>query len=206
MTERYITLGADEDGYVYGLELEEDGKWRRNSLGFSTSCVVIRPVSKETYKYVTEDPESAKEIWQSCVSADMTELGLREWFEEYASNDELFDMSFVHELLDDESNPTVHKYNLSIEKRIGEADKTDEADDLDGVWGEDGQPMSFKEHVKKVLLESPDVGISGEDDVCSWEASGLFPPKKPFVVEFAPKELLEEYYEHLRKTYTEFEG
>lgn len=29
--------------------------------------------------------------------------------------------------------------------------------------------------------------------------------RKPFAVEFAPKELLEEYYAHLRKTYKEFE-
>lgn len=39
-----------------------------------------------------------------------------------------------------------------------------------------------------------------------WEAAGVFPPKKPFVVEFAPKELLEEYYAHLRKTCKEFKG
>ena len=34
----------------------------------------------------------------------------------------------------------------------------------------------------------------------------MFPPTKPFVVEFAPKELIEEYYAHLRKTCKEFEG
>jgi hypothetical protein len=50
------------------------------------------------------------------------------------------------------------------------------------------------------------VNISDEDDIHEWEASGVFPPKKPFAVEFAPKELLEEYYAHLRKTHREFEG
>lgn len=182
---RYITLGADENGEVFGLELNEDGSWQRNSLGLSTSCVVIRPVSKETYKYVTEDPESAKDIWQSCVAADKTELGLEEWFKEYTSYDEPFDASFVFELLDDESNPTVAPFGMAAAN--------------DGTSG-------FREHLKKALLESSDVNISDEDDIYEWGASGVFPPKKPFAVEFAPKELLEEYYAHLRKTHREFEG
>ena len=203
---RYITLGADENGEVYGLKLGEDGKWERNSSGLSTSCAVVRPMSREYYEYFTEDPESAKDIWQACVGADRTELGLKDWFEEYVSNEDPFDASFVFELLNDEDNPTVHRHNLSVKKRIEETidDAIDEADD--DVWGEDGQPISFREHLKKVLLESPDTSITCEDDVYKWESSGWFPPKRPFVVEFAPKELLEEYYAHLRKTYKEFEG
>lgn len=181
----YITLGADENGEVYGLELGEDGRWKRNSLGCSTSCAVIRPVSRETYKYVTDDPESAKEIWQSCVADDRTELGLKEWFEEYVANDDPFDMSFVFELLDDEDNPTVAAFGRSD--------------------ANDGTSM-FRRAVKKALLESPRVKLNSEDDLCSWEASGWFPPRKPFVVEFAPKDMLEEYYAHLRETYKEFEG
>ena len=205
--ERYITLGADENGYVYGLELNDKGQWRHNSLGYSTSCVVIQPISRETYEYATEDPESAKELWQACVADDRTELGLDEWFEKYVSNDDQFDKSFVSELLDDEDNPTVRRHNLSIKKRIDEEEETDESDGIissDGIWGEDGRPMSFREHVKRALLESPEVGVSDEDDIHIWEASGIFPPEKPFVVEFAPKELLEEYYAHLRKTYKDF--
>lgn len=182
---RYITIGADEDGYVYGLELDEDGKWKRNPLGYSTSCHVIRPVSKETYEYVTTDPESAKNLWKDCVAADKTELGLEEWFKEYTSEDDPFDTSFVFELLDDESNPTVAPFGR--------------AEANDGTSG-------FRGHLKKVLVESPDTSIECEDDIYNWECSGWFPPKKPFAVEFAPKELLEEYYAHLRKTYKEFEG
>lgn len=182
---KYITLGADENGQVYGLKLGKDGKWERNSLGYSTSCAVVRPLSKENYEYVTEDPESAKGLWQSCVAAGKTELGLEEWFEEYVANDDPFDASFVFELLDDESNPTVAPFGRS--------------DANDGSSG-------FREHLKKALLESPDTSITCEDDVYGWESSGFFPPKRPFVVEFAPKELLEEYYAHLRKTYKEFEG
>ena len=182
---RYITLGADENGEVYGLELGEDGRWERNSLGLSTSCAVVRPLSRENYEYMTEDPESAKELWQIAVSNDRTELGLKEWFEEYVSNDDPFDASFVFELLDDESNPTVAPFGRS--------------DANDGSSG-------FREHLKKALLESPDVGVADEDDVYNWECSGWFPPKRPFVVEFAPKELLEEYYAHLRETDEEFEG
>lgn len=182
---RYITLGADENGEVYGLELNEDGSWRRNSLGYSTSCVVIRPMTKETYEYMTEDPESAKEIWKSCVAADKTELGLEAWFKEYVANDDPFDVTFVYELLDDEDNPTVALFGKS--------------DANDGT-------SRFREHLKEVLLKSPDTSIEREDDVYDWECSGWFPPKRPFVIEFAPEELLEEYYAHLRKTYKEFEG
>lgn len=180
---RYITLGADKCGQVYGLELNEDGSWRRNSLGCSTSCVVIRPLSKKDYEYATENPESAKEIWQSCVAADKTELGLEEWFKEYVMDDGPFDRSWVFDLLDNEDNPTVAPFGKS--------------DANDGL-------SKFREHLKKELLGSPDTSITSEDDVYDWEASGWFPPKKPFVVEFAPKDLLEEYYGHLLNTSKEF--
>jgi len=210
--ERYITLGADESGEVYGLEIGADGRFVLNSLGLSTSCAVIRPITKEMYEYITEDPESAKELWKLCVADDRTELGLEEWFEEYVSKDELFDESFVYQLLDDEDNPTVRKHNLSIKKRIEEEieeeddDEAEEDDCLvrsDYIWDEDGQPMSFRRRVELALVES-DV-FTSVDDVCHWEASGVFPPKRPFVLEFAPKELLEEYYAHLRETYKEFD-
>ena len=183
--ERYVTLGADENGEVYGLEVDEAGKWKRNPLGLSTSCTVIRPMTRASYEFLTEDPQSAKEVWKICVANDQTELGLEEWFEEYTTYDDQFDASFVFELLDDENNPTIAPFGMS--------------DANDGT-------SKFREHVTKVFLESPDVDVSDEDDVAAWEASGLFPPKKPFVVEFAPKELLEEYYAHLRETSKEFEG
>ena len=96
-----------------------------------------------------------------------------------------FDTSFVYDLLDNESNPTVAPFGRS--------------DANDGSSG-------FREHLKKALLESPDTTVVVEDDVYNWECSGWFPPRKPFVVEFAPKELLEEYYAHLRETCKEFEG
>ena len=61
--------------------------------------------------------------------------------------------------------------------------------------------------VEATLVRSPEVSdVTSDDDVYDWECAGWFPPKKPFVVEFAPKELLEEYYAHLRKTYREFGG
>lgn len=178
----YMTLGADENGEVYGLELNEDGSWRRNPLGYATSCVVIRPVSKETYEYVTKDPESAKDLWQSCVAADKTELGLEEWFEEYVSNDDVLDTSFVYDLLDDEDNPTVAKW---CDNRVADGDHEFE---------------SFKQYVKAELVESPKVtSVKSEDDIYEWESSGWFAPDKPFVVEFAPHDLIEEYYAHLEK-------
>ena len=174
--ERYVTLGADENGHVYGLELGKDGRWKRNSLGLSTSCVVIRPVSKETCKYLTEDPQAVKEWWQAAVADDRTELGLEEWFGEL-DKDALLDQSFVFELLDDVGNPTVAK-----------------------------RYPDFRKYVERRLVRSQKVSATCADDVYEWEASGVFPPKKPFVVEFAPKGLLKEYYAHLRETCKEFIG
>ena len=180
---RYITLGADKHGQVYGLELNDDGTWRRNPLGYATSCVVIRPMKREEYEYITEDPESAKELWQQFVAADKTEKGLEEWFDEYKSSDDLFDVSFVSELLDCEDNPTVSKWE---ENRIADGDH---------------EFASFREYVEDALINSDKVaGVECEDDVCEWEASGMFSPERPFVLEFATREILDEYYAHLKST------
>ena len=205
----YVTLGADENGHVYGLEVGTDNGWMRNSLGYSTSCVDIRPVTKENYEYLTEDPQSVKEQWQQAVQADQTEKGLDDWFDEIDA-EELMDKSFVYELLEDEDNPTVSKHNLSIKKRVDEFDETDEYDDIvssDGIWDENGQPMSFRRRVELALVESNDVAsVDDVDDVYEWESSGFYPPTEPFVVEFATKAVLDEYYAHLRETYKEFKG
>ena len=186
---RYVTLGADENGEVYGLEVDETGKWKRNPLGLSTSCAVIRPMTRASYEYLTEDPRSAKEVWKICVADDRTELGLEEWFEEYTTYDDQFDASFVFELLDDNDNPTITRW---CDDRVEDGDHKFEA---------------FRGHVEATLVRSPEVpAVTSDDDVYDWECAGWFPPKKPFVVEFAPKELLEEYYAHLRETSKEFEG
>ena len=185
---RCITLGADENGEVYGLELNEDGGWRRNPLGLSTSCAVIRPVTRWSYEYMTEDPQSAKEWWKEAVQNDNTELGLNDWFKEL-DKDDLLDTSFVFELLDDNDNPTVAGWQDSQAAHL------------------EHEFQSFRPYVEAELVRSPKVAaIESEDDVYEWGASGFFPPKKPFVVEFAPKELLEEYYAHLRETCREFKG
>lgn len=182
---RYITLGADENGYVYGLEMSVSGTFIRNSLGYATSCEVIRPMKKETYEYITEDPESAKELWQQCVAADRTEKGLEDWFEDYKSSDDLFDKSFVAELFDDDENPTVSRWE---ENRVAEEDNGDP------------EFASFREYVEDALINSEEVkSVNSGDDVYEWESAGIFPPKKPFVVEFAPKNVIEDYYAHLRK-------
>ena len=180
---RYITLGADELGQVYGIKVNDDGTWKRNSLGLSTSCSVIRPMPKEDYVYATECPESVKEQWQQAVLADQTEKGLDDWFKEI-DTEELLDKSFVYELLDDPDNPTVAMWQAT-------------------------HPVSrtFREHVERTLVESADVpSIECGNDVYEWEGAGWFPPSAPFVVKFAPMALLEEYYAHLRETYEEFKG
>lgn len=172
---RYVTLGADRQGQIYGLELNPDGTWRRNPLGYTTNCAVIRPVTKEDYEYYTEDPQSAKEIWQSAVAADQTELGLEAWFDQYAGYDSPFDLSDVYELLDDDGNPTVKPF---------------------GDSGRNDGTSKFKVFAKEKIMEA--TGLGG-DDIYEWEASGSFPPDEPFVVEFAPRELLDEYYASLRE-------
>lgn len=209
---KWVTLGADELGQVYGLKVNDDGSLIYNSLGYSTSCDVIRPVSRNTYEYMTEDPDSAKELWKVCVEADKTELGLEEWFEQYVHNDDIFDKSFVFELLESENNNTIIEHDRIVNEKIdalGDDDDGPCEEDAgsEAIWDKDGQPMSFARKVKLSLIESDDIkDVSDEDDVYDWESSGLFPPDKPFVVEFAPKELLEQYYAHLRETYKEFKG
>ena len=209
---RYVTIGADEHGQVYGLELNEDGSLKRNPYGLSTSCVVIRPMDRKTYEYLTEDPDSAKELWKGCVEADKTELGLEDWFEQYVHNDDIFDKSFVFELLASENNNTIIEHDRIVNEKIdtlGDYDDGPCEEDAgsEAIWDKDGQPMSFARKVKLSLIESDDIkAIADEDDVYDWESSGLFPPDKPFVVEFAPKELLDQYYAHLRETYKEFKG
>ena len=174
----YVTLGADRRGEVYGLEMNDDGTWWRNPLGLSTSCVVIRPVTKKDYEYLTENPQSVKELWQQAVAAGETEQGLDDWFKDIGI-EELMDVSGVYELLFDNDNPTVN------------------------AWGS-AQPVeadvSFRDHVEDAIINSEAVeGVKSADDVYEWEASGWFPPNEPFAVEFAPKALLEEYYAHLRE-------
>lgn len=185
---RYVTLGADENGEVYGLEVDEAGKWKRNPLGLSTSGAVIRPMARASYEYMTEDPQSVKEWWQAAVQDDKTELGLDDWFKEL-DKDGLLDTSFVFELLDDNGNPTIARW----------------CDDRAADGGRKFE--TFRGHVEAALVRSPEVSaVTSDDDVYGWECAGWFPPKRPFVVEFAPKEMLEEYYAHLRETYKEFEG
>ena len=182
---RYITLGADRRGEVYGLEVNDDGTWRRNSLGLSTNCVVIRPVTKANYEYMTEDPESVEDLWKSAVAAGQTQQGLDDWFKAFDA-DELMDMSWVFELLEDNDNPAVKAWGSAQPAESG---------------------VDFRDHVADALINSAGVeGVESEDDVYEWEASGCFPPSEPFAVEFAPKAVLEEYYAHLRETSKEFRG
>jgi hypothetical protein len=180
---RYITLGADEQGQVYGLELNDDETWRRDPMGYSTSCVVISPMDSRTYEYITEDPASAKDMWQQSVASDFTEKGLEEWFDDYKYSADMLDESFVSDLLDSEDNPTVSQWGKNC------------------LADEDNEFESFREFLEDSLIYSDEVvGVECKDDVCKWEASGCFPPKRPFVLELAPRKLLDEYYAHLKST------
>ena len=154
-----------------------DGTWRRNPLGLSTSCVVIRPATEAYYRYVTEDPESAKDLWKMEVGAGRTEAGLKEWFDANIRGGDMWDDSFVHGLLSDVDNPTVKAW-------------------LAGNGGE-----TFRGHVEQAIIGSSTCpGIASAEDIREWEGSGYFPPDRPFAIEFAPRGLVEEYYGHLRET------
>ena len=51
------------------------------------------------------------------------------------------------------------------------------------------------------MINSDEVSvIECGDDVYEWEASGFFSPDRPFVLEFATREILDEYYAHLKST------
>ena len=216
MAKRYITMGIDEDGCVYGLEMQGDMDFRRNELGYDTSCVVVRPVGDRTMDYYQNDEESVLEIWQMAVHDDRTRKGLREFFEEWAADDyggvwseENWpgkDESWCQELLEAEDNPTVAAF---IKRRDEEIAKLDpwEDEESDKWFDEDGQDISFRKHVERLIEESGDFDISDNidgDKIATWESAGWWSPKKPFVIELAPKELLEEYYRHLEETSNEF--
>lgn len=211
---RYVTVGVDDEGEVYGLEIDEKGDWIRNSLGLSTSCVVIRPVDKNTLEELREDPESFRDTWKLAVEADRTDKGLDDFFEDLKSEECVGDEdwpgkddSWVYELLEDEGNPTVRAWNELREKEIGKLpDDDDGEDDDDSPWfDDDGQPMSFRKHVESVLE-----GTHGSEEtppqnfdttpIAAWESSGWWSPKHPFAIELADRKLLDEYYDHLRKT------
>ena len=193
MSERYITLGIDKRGEVYGLCLKDGSEddFVKNSLGYSTSCAVIRPVDRRTLDYCREDTESIKDTWKLAVEHDRTELGLDDYFEDalseccsvFGNDEEAYpgkDESFCDDLLLDDDNPTVKTY-----------------------WMTDS---GLRAYVEKCIRESPfiDTGNVDKHDIATWESAGWYPPKEPFVVELAPHEFLEKYYKHLEETYPEF--
>lgn len=191
---RYVTMGIDEKGQVYGLELADSGGdgFRVNPLGLSTSCVVIRPVPRETLEYCRNDMDSVREWWKMAVADDHTELGLEDYFKQMldADSDSFWcdedwpakDESFCYGLLEDHENPTL---------KAG------------GFKGEDQNGGDFRKHVEKLIADSDEIDIDG-DDIATWESAGVYPPENPFVIELAPREILDEYYAHLAKTDAKF--
>lgn len=186
---KWITIGISREGEVYGLELNADGTdFDRNSLGYSTSCAVIRPVTRETLDYYRDDMDSVKDIWKDAVANDKTEDSLEDYFESllpdcesvFSTNDEAWpfkDESFCEDLLIDMDNPTVKTYFLI-------------ADNL-------------RQCVEDAIMENPDIKTPN-GEIATWECAGWFPPKEPFVVELADHELIERYYKHLEETDREF--
>ena len=191
---KYMTMGMDKNGCVYGLELTEDGKdFVHNSLGFSTSCVVIHPVDQKTLEDYRDNLDRYKDLWKAAVENDKTEDGLEDWFESvredesgtvFADADEGYpfkDESFCGELLLDMDNPTVKTY-WHIEHNL-------------------------REYVEDAIREND--GIKPLDDtdkynIATWESAGWWTPKEPFIVELADPEFLERYYKHLEETDKEF--
>lgn len=194
---RYVTMGVDKLGYLYGIELDESGKqgehrFRYNPLGYATSCSVIRPVSSDTMAFYQGDMESVREWWQDAVAGNHTVLGLEDFFKECVENecdgfwyDESWpakDESGCYELLEDPENPTL---------KAG------------GFSGDDENGGDFRKHVEKLIEESDAINLTHED-MATWEAAGWWAPSEPFVIELAPRDILDEYYLHLEKTHDQF--
>lgn len=209
----YITLGIDADGCVYGLELEEDGSWRRNSLGASTSCAVIRPVGAKELSERRTDSETVLEDWKMAVADNATQLGLDEyfqqWLEECGSGEDYpgKDASWVYELLEDPGNPALEAFQeeaqgLQANCEECSATRCEECDKVPGWMADSTEPV-FRDKVDWLVCNETDFGL-GDDQVGTWEADGWYPPSCPFVVELAPREVLDEYYEHLAKWYPAF--
>lgn len=183
----YITLGISKEGEIYGLELKKDGNWRENSLGYYTSCVVIRPVDKETLSYNRDDPESVLDDWKYAVEQDRTQDSLQEYWEDLLADvdgEEDWpgkDDSFVYDLLEDDRNPSVAAYNATSA----------------------AEKATYRESVEWLIQNCDKVGLE-PDAMATWEASGSFPPNEPFAIPLAPTELLEQYYQHLEKTCKNF--
>ena len=213
---RTMTLGVDKHGQVYGIAVDENGEFVPNSLGYSTSCYVIRPVSQDTLDYLRNDEESVLEIWQMAVGDDTTRLGLKDFFEEL-NNAEcenscfdpgewwlMKDESWCLQILLDTDNPTVDAFIERRDKAIGLHDDLD-LDDAE-VWYLDsgGEPVSFRGYVENLIYENLDIPENQKGGIATWESSGWFSPKEPFAIELAPKEFLEKYYRHLAEKDNEF--
>lgn len=222
----YATMGIDDEGQVYGLEIEwsDDAHgfdWVRNSLGLSTSCMVVRPVKGKDLTDFRVDEQSVRDVWIDAVRSGDTDDGLREWFEQAMEEvaescvfgfDEAYpfkDESWCRELLIDPGNPTIESHQAELDKLYawcGECEKEclcQECHDVPGWYAEcsyQGEGDTFRDKVDWLVEHETDFG----EKPATWEAAGWWTPKKPFVVELGPRWLLDEYYKHLSETSDEF--
>lgn len=195
--ETLITLGVDKGGLVYGLNIkaadnERGWDWERNPAGYSTSCDVIRPVPEDILEYMRKNPYSVRERWKESVAEDKTNLGLEDFFNRCLeeSSERVWchegwprkDESFCYELLEDPVNPTL---------KAG------------GFHGDDENGGDFRKHVEKLIVGSDAIDLKRED-IATWECAGCFPPDEPFVIELAPRWILDEYYAHLAEKHRGF--
>jgi len=221
----YVTMGIDDDGQVYGLEVApaynaHGFDFVRNSLGSSTSCVVVRPVTGKDLSDFRVDEESVRDVWVETVRSGETNDGLQEWFEqamEEASESSVFgfdevypfkDESWCRELLIDPENPTIEANQAEIDAldaKCRECEKGCSCEECHDVpdWyaeGTDQGDTTFRDKVE--WLVEHETGFN--EKPATWESAGWWPPKKKFTVELGPRWLLDEYYEHLSETSDEF--
>ena len=104
---RNIALGMGKDGQIYAIRVDESGKPIWNPLGYSTSCDVIRPVSRERLQELREDTELYREEWKLAVKDDRTDESLDDFVDSLLADypgDENFpykDESYVDDIIGD---------------------------------------------------------------------------------------------------------
>lgn len=166
----YRPLGMDNEGKIYALEIDENTKkpvW--NSLGYSTSCAVIRPVSEGLLEAYKTDIDYYRDDWKEAVRADLTEDSLEDFAKSQLAEcdgDEEFpwkDDSFVDDIIGDDT--------MLVARDTADADAEDITGEPVGTWESAGwfgpQEPFAKVYAPKQLVEEYYKHLETHHDNCN---------------------------------------